>query len=140
VNAFRLATAAVSDATQIHTHMCYSDFTEIVREIDAMDADVITFEAARSNMEILDYLVQEDFQTAVGPGLYDIHSPRVPSEEEIESSIRTILRKTGKDGRSYQGLWVNPDCGLKTRTSSEAEASLRNLVAATRKVRASYHV
>jgi 5-methyltetrahydropteroyltriglutamate--homocysteine methyltransferase len=140
IPAFALAHSGVRAETQIHTHMCYSDFTEIVREIDAMDADVITFEAARSNLEILDYLVQEDFQTAVGPGLYDIHSPRVPSEEEIESSIRTILRKTGKDGRSYQGLWVNPDCGLKTRTSTEAEASLRHLVAAAKKVRASYPV
>ena len=131
IPAFRLVHSGVKAETQIHTHMCYSEFGEIVRDIDSMDADVISFEASRSNLEIVDDLNRAHFKTEVGPGVYDIHSPRIPSKAEIEREIRAELKKIPKEK-----LWINPDCGLKTRSEEEATPSLRNLVAAARAVRA----
>ena len=110
--------------------MCYSEFTDIIPAIDDMDADVITFEASRSDLQILDSLRENHFETEVGPGVYDIHSPRVPSVEEIVNALNTMLTKISRDK-----LWVNPDCGLKTRAMPETDASLRNMVAAARQVR-----
>lgn len=130
IKAFRLCHAKVKPETQIHTHMCYSEFEDIIREIDAMDADVITFEASRSKLTILDSLQKCGFETEVGPGVYDIHSPRVPSVEEIESAICLMLQKIPKEN-----LWVNPDCGLKTRGETETVASLKNLVNAAKNIR-----
>jgi 5-methyltetrahydropteroyltriglutamate--homocysteine methyltransferase len=131
VKAFRLATSGVSDATQIHTHLCYSEFGEVIGAIADLDADVTSIEAARSHMEVLDDLNAVGFANSVGPGVYDIHSPRVPSSGEIAASLRDALRAV-----PAQRLWVNPDCGLKTRKPDEASASLRNMVAAAREVRA----
>nr|WP_233434297.1 5-methyltetrahydropteroyltriglutamate--homocysteine S-methyltransferase [Nocardia yamanashiensis] len=125
VGAFRLATAGVSDATQIHTHLCYSEFGEVIDAIAALDADVTSIEAARSHMEVLDDLNAAGFALGVGPGVYDIHSPRVPSTEEITSSLAEALKAV-----PAERLWVNPDCGLKTRGPAEVEAALRNMVAA----------
>lgn len=130
IPAFRLVHSKVRPETQIHTHMCYSDFTDIIPAIDAMDADVITFEASRSNLQILDSLQENHFRTEVGPGVYDIHSPRVPSVEEIKSALNLMLQKI-----EPSKLWVNPDCGLKTRGVCETEASLKNLVKAAQTVR-----
>jgi len=134
IPAFRLVHSGVKPETQIHTHMCYSQFGDMIREIDAMDADVITFEAARSNLEIVDTLKESGFQTNVGPGVYDIHSPRIPDVDEIKQAIRRMVRTLGSDG-----LWVNPDCGLKTRGEAETWASLRNLVQAAVEIRAELH-
>ncbi len=131
IPAFRLCHASVRAETQIHTHMCYSDFTEIIREIDGMDADVITFEAARSAESLAETLAREGFETAVGPGVWDIHSPRVPSAEELAERILAMARAPGADPGWIGRLWVNPDCGLKTRGWAETRASLENLVAAT---------
>ncbi|MFC7447297.1 5-methyltetrahydropteroyltriglutamate--homocysteine S-methyltransferase [Rhodococcus daqingensis] len=131
VGAFRLATSGVADATAVHTHLCYSEFGEVIGAIAGLDADVTSIEAARSRMEILDDLNSVGFDLGVGPGVYDIHSPRVPSVEEIADSLRAALRAV-----PVERLWVNPDCGLKTRGRAEVEASLRNLVAATELVRA----
>lgn len=108
ISAFRLTHSGVKPETQIHTHMCYSEFTDIIAAIDDMDADVITFEASRSDLQILDSLRENHFETEVGPGVYDIHSPRVPSVEEIVNALHIMLTKIEKDK-----LWVNPDCGLK---------------------------
>lgn len=135
IMAFRLTHSGVRPETQIHTHMCYSDFTGIIAEIDALDADVISFEASRSNLSILDTLAEREFGTAVGPGVYDIHSPRVPPREEIESVVRTMLEKLGVNTDTAHRIWVNPDCGLKTRGTEETEASLVNMMAAARKIR-----
>jgi 5-methyltetrahydropteroyltriglutamate--homocysteine methyltransferase len=131
VAAFRLATSGVSDATQIHTHLCYSEFGEVIGAIADLDADVTSIEAARSHMEVLHDLNAVGFANSVGPGVYDIHSPRVPSSDEIAASLRDALRAV-----SAQRLWVNPDCGLKTRKSDEVSASLRNMVEAAQEVRA----
>ncbi len=131
IPAFRLTHSGVKPETQIHTHMCYSEFTDIIPAIDDMDADVITFEASRSDMQILDSLREHHFETEVGPGVYDIHSPRVPSVEEIVAALKLMLTKIDRDK-----LWVNPDCGLKTRGWEETDASLRNMVAAALQVRA----
>ncbi len=130
IPAFRLVHSGCQSATQIHTHMCYSEFTDIIKAIDDMDADVITFEASRSDLLILDSLKENNFRTEVGPGVYDIHSPRVPSVNEIKTAIRKMLKKIDKDK-----LWVNPDCGLKTRNVSETSASLKNLVQAAKEIR-----
>ena len=130
IPAFRLAHSGVKPETQIHTHMCYSEFTDIISAIDDMDADVITFEASRSDLQILDSLRENHFETEVGPGVYDIHSPRVPSVEEIVNALNTMLTKISRDK-----LWVNPDCGLKTRAMPETDASLRNMVTAAKLVR-----
>ena len=131
VGAFRLATSGVADSTQIHTHLCYSEFGDVIGAIADLDADVTSIEAARSHMEVLDDLNAVGFANSVGPGVYDIHSPRVPSEGEMAESLRAALRAV-----PVQRLWVNPDCGLKTRNVDEVTASLRNMVAAAREVRA----
>lgn len=131
IPAFRLTHSGVKPETQIHTHMCYSEFTDIIPAIDDMDADVITFEASRSDLQILDSLREHHFETEVGPGVYDIHSPRVPSVEEIVAALKLMLTKIDRDK-----LWVNPDCGLKTRGWEETDASLRNMAAAALQVRA----
>ena len=131
VGAFRLATSGVSDSTQIHTHLCYSEFGEVIGAIADLDADVTSIEAARSHMEVLDDLNSVGFANSVGPGVYDIHSPRVPSTDEIAKSLRAALKAV-----PAERLWVNPDCGLKTRNPDEVNASLRNLVAAAQEVRA----
>jgi 5-methyltetrahydropteroyltriglutamate--homocysteine methyltransferase len=130
IPAFRLVHSNVKATTQIHTHMCYSQFEEIVKEIDSMDADVISFEASRSNLSIIEELNNNKFITAVGPGVYDIHSPRVPSVGEIVTGINSMLREI-----NTEKLWINPDCGLKTRGDEETNLSLKNLVDATKKVR-----
>jgi 5-methyltetrahydropteroyltriglutamate--homocysteine methyltransferase len=131
VGSFRLATSGVSDSTQIHTHLCYSEFGEVIGAIADLDADVTSIEAARSHMEVLDDLNSIGFSNSVGPGVYDIHSPRVPSTDEIATSLRAALKAV-----PAERLWVNPDCGLKTRNPEEVSASLANLVAATKEVRA----
>ncbi|WP_078281016.1 5-methyltetrahydropteroyltriglutamate--homocysteine S-methyltransferase [Mycobacteroides franklinii] len=131
VGAFRLSTSGVSDATQIHTHLCYSEFGEVIGAIADLDADVTSIEAARSHMEVLDDLNAIGFSNSVGPGVYDIHSPRVPSTEEMATSLREALKAV-----PAQRLWVNPDCGLKTRKVDEVTSSLTNLVAAAASVRA----
>ncbi|SFI64122.1 methionine synthase (B12-independent) [Treponema bryantii] len=131
IPAFRLVHSKVLPQTQIHTHMCYSEFNDIIRDIDAMDADVITFEASRADLKILDALKEANFRTEVGPGVYDIHSARVPSVEEITDALKKMLDKVQKEK-----LWVNPDCGLKTRGNEETIASLKNLVAAAKELRA----
>ncbi|WP_416562943.1 5-methyltetrahydropteroyltriglutamate--homocysteine S-methyltransferase [Nocardia testacea] len=130
VHAFRLATSGVADSVQIHTHLCYSEFGEVIDAIAGLDADVTSIEAARSHMEVLDDLNASGFAAGVGPGVYDIHSPRVPGVEEITTSLRAALKAV-----PAERLWVNPDCGLKTRGPAEVEASLRNMVAAARAVR-----
>ncbi len=130
IPAFRLTHSGVKPETQIHTHMCYSEFTDIIPAIDDMDADVITFEASRSNLQILDVLREKHFETEVGPGVYDIHSPRVPDVQEIANALNIMLTKIEKDK-----LWVNPDCGLKTRGVPETDASLRNMVEAAKLIR-----
>ena len=131
VGSFRLATAGVADSTQIHTHLCYSEFGEVIGAIADLDADVTSIEAARSHMEVLDDLNAIGFSNSVGPGVYDIHSPRVPSANEMAESLRAALRAV-----PAQRLWVNPDCGLKTRKTDEVTASLQNMVAAAQEVRA----
>ncbi len=130
IDAFRLVHSGVKAETQIHTHMCYSEFDDIIKDIDNMDADVITFEASRSDLQLLDTLNQNNFKTEVGPGVYDIHSPRVPSVEEIKKAIYKMLDKV-----DINKLWINPDCGLKTRGVPETVASLKNLVLATLEIR-----
>ncbi|MFE6920717.1 5-methyltetrahydropteroyltriglutamate--homocysteine S-methyltransferase [Nocardia sp. NPDC057663] len=130
VDAFRLSTAGVADTTQVHTHLCYSEFGEVISAIAGLDADVTSIEAARSHMEVLDDLNAAGFALGVGPGVYDIHSPRVPSVEEITTSLAAALKAV-----PAERLWVNPDCGLKTRGPVEVEASLRNLVAAAAALR-----
>jgi 5-methyltetrahydropteroyltriglutamate--homocysteine methyltransferase len=131
VGAFRLATSGVADSTQIHTHLCYSEFGDVIGAIADLDADVTSIEAARSHMEVLDDLNAVGFANSVGPGVYDIHSPRVPSTGEMAESLRAALRAV-----PAQRLWVNPDCGLKTRNVDEVTASLQNMVAAAQEVRA----
>ncbi len=131
VRAFRLATSGAADATQIHTHMCYSEFGEILRSIAGLDADVTTVEAARSRMEFIEDLTAAGFAHGIGPGVWDIHSPRVPAVAEIAESLALALDAIGPDR-----LWANPDCGLKTRGYAETVPALRNLVAAARQVRA----
>ncbi|WAC92780.1 5-methyltetrahydropteroyltriglutamate--homocysteine S-methyltransferase [Mycobacterium sp. Aquia_213] len=131
VGSFRLATSGVADSTQIHTHLCYSEFGEVIGAISDLDADVTSIEAARSHMEVLDDLNAVGFANSVGPGVYDIHSPRVPTTGEMAESLRAALRAV-----PAERLWVNPDCGLKTRNTDEVNASLQNMVAAAQEVRA----
>lgn len=131
IPAFRLVHSGVKPETQIHTHMCYSQFSDIIRDIDAMDADVITFEASRSDLAIIDVINECGFRTEVGPGVYDIHSPRIPSVDELKQGLTRMLDKI-----EVSKLWVNPDCGLKTRGVTETWASLENLVQAAKEVRA----
>src|SRR6266536_689102 len=130
VDAFRLATAGVRDATQIHTHMCYSEFNDVLRVIERMDADVISIENARSGSELLQGFEQYKYPNEIGPGVYDIHSPRVPSTTEISGALRSMSRVLD-DAQ----IWVNPDCGLKTRGWDETLAALKNMVAAAKEMR-----
>lgn len=131
VRAFRLATSGAATGTQIHTHLCYSEFGVVIDAIDGLDADVTSIEAARSRMEVVNDLQSHGFGRGVGPGVYDIHSPRVPGQQEVTELLQTAVAHV-----PARQLWVNPDCGLKTRGYAETEESLRNLVAATREVRA----
>lgn len=133
IPSFRLVHSGVKATTQIHTHMCYSEFTDIIPAIDDMDADVISFEASRSDLLILDSLKKNNFKTEVGPGVYDIHSPRIPSKEEIKVVLEKILKKVAPEK-----LWINPDCGLKTRQDKEVKPSLKNLVDAAKELRNEY--
>ncbi len=130
IPAFRLVHSKVQPTTQIHTHMCYSEFTDIIPAIDQMDADVISFEASRSNLAILDELKRQHFKTAVGPGVYDIHSPRIPAVAEIKQTIEKILAKV-----PLEKVWINPDCGLKTRGIPETTKSLSHMTEAVKQVR-----
>ncbi|MGY5765716.1 5-methyltetrahydropteroyltriglutamate--homocysteine S-methyltransferase [Brachybacterium sp. DNPG3] len=135
VDSFRLSTAGAADATQIHTHLCYSEFNEVIDAIDGLGADVTSVEASRSRGELLEALDPERFSRGIGPGVWDIHSPRVPSVEEMREQLAAARAVVGA-GK----LWANPDCGLKTRGYAETEASLRNLVEATLLVRAEAEV
>ena len=130
IPAFRYVHSGVRPETQVHTHMCYSEFADIIKDIDNMDADVITFEASRSDLTILDVLKENNFRTEVGPGVYDIHSPRIPSKEEIKTAISKM-----KERIPVEKIWVNPDCGLKTRGIEETVPSLKNLVSAVAEAR-----
>jgi len=130
VNAFRLATAGVRDATQIHTHMCYSEFNDVLRVIEKMDADVISIENARSGSELLQGFEQYKYPNEIGPGVYDIHSPRVPSTAEMTAALASMNKVL--DGRQ---IWVNPDCGLKTRGWEETLPALKNMVQAAKEMR-----
>ena len=125
VRAFRVSSGGVGDETQIHTHMCYAEFNDIIEAVAEMDADVITIETSRSDMELLDAFVNFHYPNEIGPGVYDIHSPRVPSTEEM---VR-LMRKAEKV-LPPEHLWVNPDCGLKTRGWPETESALRHMVEA----------
>jgi len=129
--AFRLCASGVRDETQIHTHMCYSEFNDVIESIAAMDADVITIETSRSDMELLEAFEKFDYPNEIGPGVYDIHSPRVPSRDEIIKLLSKAAQRI-----PAERLWVNPDCGLKTRAWPETEAALVNMVAAARALRA----
>ncbi len=131
VGSFRLATSSVDDSTQIHTHMCYSEFNKIIRAIADMDADVISIESSRSKMEILNAFKDYEYPNEIGPGVYDIHSPRIPSKDEIIS-----LLEKASEYIPQERLWVNPDCGLKTRTWEDVIPSLKNMVAAAHELRA----
>ncbi len=133
VESFRLASSGVADATQIHTHMCYSEFNEILPSIAAMDADVLSIESARSRMELLGAFKSFRYPNEIGPGVYDIHSPRVPTEQEIHGLLTKALEVL-----PAEQLWVNPDCGLKTRQWKEVEPALRALVAAAADMRVTH--
>ncbi|MCP3751299.1 5-methyltetrahydropteroyltriglutamate--homocysteine S-methyltransferase [Pseudomonas sp. SBB6] len=130
VEAFRLCSSGVRDETQIHTHMCYSEFNDVIEAIAAMDADVITIETSRSDMELLDAFEAFDYPNDIGPGVYDIHSPRVPDTGEMVKLMSKAVKRI-----PAERLWVNPDCGLKTRAWPETEAALVNMVAAARQLR-----
>jgi 5-methyltetrahydropteroyltriglutamate--homocysteine methyltransferase len=132
-HAFRVSASAVADATQIHTHMCYAEFNDILPQIAAMDADVITIETSRSDMELLNGFGRFRYPNEIGPGVYDIHSPRVPDQQEM---VRLLQKASAVIPPA--NLWVNPDCGLKTRGWAETETALRNMVAAARQLRAIY--
>lgn len=128
--AFRLSCGAIDDSTQIHTHMCYSEFNEILPAIAAMDADVITIETSRSNMELLEAFGEYAYPNQIGPGVYDIHSPRIPTRTDIETLLHRALQVI-----PAERLWINPDCGLKTRNWAETEAALSEMMAATIAIR-----
>jgi 5-methyltetrahydropteroyltriglutamate--homocysteine methyltransferase len=130
VKAFRISSSAVNDETQIHTHMCYSEFNDIISSIADLDADVITIETSRSQMDLLDVFADFNYPNEIGPGVYDIHSPRVPSSEEILNLLNKALNVL-----PARNLWVNPDCGLKTRKWLETELALKNMVRAAKELR-----
>jgi len=130
VESFRITANGVRDETQIHTHMCYSEFNDIIASIAGMDADVITIETARSDMELLDAFDHFKYPNEIGPGVYDIHSPNIPTQEHIVRLMRKAAERI-----PAQRLWVNPDCGLKTRQWSEVIPALANMVAAARELR-----
>ena len=125
IKAFRVSASGVQNNTQIHTHMCYSEFNDIIESIASMDADVITIETSRSEMELLDAFVKFKYPNEIGPGVYDIHSPRIPNKEEI-----TSLLQKASNLLPIENIWVNPDCGLKTRDWPETKKALENLVQA----------
>ena len=130
VESFRISQSGVKDETQIHTHMCYSEFNDIIKSIADMDADVITIECSRSQMELLDVFGEFKYPNEIGPGVYDIHSSRVPTKDEI-----LFLLKKAEKVIPSERLWVNPDCGLKTRAWPETEASLTVMVEAAKELR-----
>jgi 5-methyltetrahydropteroyltriglutamate--homocysteine methyltransferase len=135
VRSFQLSTSGVSGGTSVHTHLCYSEFGEIIQSIADLGADVTSVEAARSHMELLDDLESVGYERGIGPGVYDIHSPRIPSEDEMADALRLALKAVPPSR-----LWVNPDCGLKTRKPDEVEPALRNMVAAAQRVRSEVSV
>ena len=126
----RINAAVAKDDTQIHTHMCYCEFNDIMDSIAALDADVITIETSRSDMELLESFEEFDYPNEIGPGVYDIHSPNVPSVEWIESLLKKAAKRI-----PAERLWVNPDCGLKTRGWPETRAALSNMVQAAQNLR-----
>jgi 5-methyltetrahydropteroyltriglutamate--homocysteine methyltransferase len=130
VAAFRIASCGASDVTQIHTHMCYSEFNDIIEAVGEMDADVISIETSRSQMELLGAFARYRYPNGIGPGVYDIHSPRIPKKQEIKDLLRKALQSL-----SPEQLWVNPDCGLKTRKWEEVRPALRTMVEAARHLR-----
>jgi 5-methyltetrahydropteroyltriglutamate--homocysteine methyltransferase len=130
LESFRLAVSAADMSTQIHTHMCYSDFNGIIKTIEAMDADVITIETARSGNKLLKVFKETAYQNEIGPGVYDIHSPRIPSAAEFREQIMARLEALDK-----KKMWVNPDCGLKTRNWEEVKPALKNMVEAAAALR-----
>ena len=132
VKAFKISSSGVNDETQIHTHMCYSEFNDIIEDIAAMDADVITIETSRSQMELLDVFAAFKYPNDIGPGVYDIHSPRVPSKEEMVDLIHKAMKVI-----PAKQLWINPDCGLKTRAWPETKAALKAMVDAAKELRKS---
>ena len=131
MEAFKLTAAVAGDDTQIHTHMCYCEFNDIMASIAALDADVITIETSRSDMDLLDAFNAFDYPNEIGPGVYDIHSPNVPGVEWIEALLRKAVQNI-----LASRLWVNPDCGLKTRGWPETRQALANMVTAARRLRA----
>jgi len=135
IKAFRISASKVKDRTQIHTHMCYSEFNDIIKHIAAMDADVITIETSRSQMELLDAFVDFKYPNEIGPGVYDIHSPRVPSQVEMTGLLEKAASLIPKDN-----LWVNPDCGLKTRGWEETKTALLKMVNSAKALREKYQV
>ena len=130
VEDFRITSCCVEDETQIHTHMCYSEFNDVIEQIAAMDADVISIECSRSQMELLESFIAFKYPNEIGPGVYDIHSPRVPNTEEM-----VILLEKAKKNLDERQIWVNPDCGLKTRGWPETEAALKHMVEAAKVLR-----
>jgi len=130
VQAFRLSASGVADDTQIHTHMCYSEFNDIIEAIADMDADVITIETSRSDMELLDVFEDFEYPNEIGPGVYDIHSPNVPEVDDIVALMEKAAQRI-----PAARLWVNPDCGLKTRGWPEVEEALTNMVEAAQQLR-----
>jgi 5-methyltetrahydropteroyltriglutamate--homocysteine methyltransferase len=131
VENFRITSCCVEDTTQIHTHMCYSEFNDVIDSMGAMDADVISIETSRSQMELLDAFVTYKYPNEIGPGVYDIHSPRVPSQAEMTA----LLDKAAKV-LDIKQIWVNPDCGLKTRGWPEVKDALKHMVASAEEMRA----
>jgi 5-methyltetrahydropteroyltriglutamate--homocysteine methyltransferase len=132
VDSFRIAANGVADETQIHTHMCYSEFNDIIESIAAMDADVITIETSRSDMELLGAFDRFEYPNEIGPGVYDIHSPNVPTQQQIVDLMTKAAKRVPPER-----LWVNPDCGLKTRGWEEVLPALQNMVNAAKQLRAS---
>jgi 5-methyltetrahydropteroyltriglutamate--homocysteine methyltransferase len=130
IEGFRITTSGVRPETQIHTHMCYSEFSDIMDAIEAMDADVISIENARSDNSLLEIFKERGYKGEIGPGVYDIHSPRVPSVDELVEQIEALIEVL-----PVEKLWINPDCGLKTRKWEEVKPSLKNMVEATKIVR-----
>lgn len=128
---FRITANGVADETQIHTHMCYSEFNDIIAEIADMDADVITIETSRSDMELLDAFDDFNYPNEIGPGVYDIHSPNIPEPERMVALMQKAAARI-----PAERLWVNPDCGLKTRQWAEVIPALRNMVSAAQQLRA----
>jgi 5-methyltetrahydropteroyltriglutamate--homocysteine methyltransferase len=130
VEAFRIASSSVRDETQIHTHMCYAEFQDIIGAVAQMDADVISIETSRSQMELLDTFARHRYPNEIGPGVYDIHSPRIPTRDEMVNLLRKASRVL-----SPMQIWVNPDCGLKTRRWEEVKPALIAMVEAARAMR-----